>query len=488
MNRGLVLSLVFASVVSAQSVDPFEAKTRALAHPRYAEREKAGRELEEAGEPALKALRSASHSSDPELRRRAETLISRIERASLSQKLLVAPLLHLKLDKVPLQMAISTVATRSGLRFHLEPNKDTNPQRPITLDTGEVPFWQAIQAFYDAAGLIENDAPPVASTPSPEGKRIRGDFNSARILRNGQAENRIRLTSAKGTLPSVVSESMRIRTVSPAYALNKYDPATGEITFHLDVDAAKGVEVREILGIEVRKTLAADRRQLACAFPVPAMQPNLFGDQMWMVQQQIVILNGELLADDGRVGEPFIPVTLKTGGVRPSSLAEFHGVLVARIMAPPEPIVTINDVFEGKTQSKSRDGLSLTVKSSDPGTSNLALLRVQLISTGETINELLNFPVQVRGKLQPFIRINRVGTRAAGAANEFLVRDADGKAVNLVGTRVMASTSDGITMTQDVELKIEKPQGGLKNLSLSLNGRHPAIVEMPFVLRDVPLK
>jgi len=25
-------------------------------------------------------------------------------------------------------------------------------------------------------------------------------------------------------------------------------------------------------------------------------------------------------------------------------------------------------------------------------------------------------------------------------------------------------------------------------LSLSLNGRHPAIVEMPFVLRDVPLK
>ena len=483
MNRGFVLSLILASAVAAQSTDPYEAKIRNLAHARFAEREKAARELEEAGEPTLKSLRAASNSTDAELRRRAETIVSRIERTQLSRKLLVAPQLHLKFDKVPLLLAINEVASKTGLRIQMEA-KDAGPQRTITLDTGAIPFWQAVQAFYDAAGLVENDAPPSGVSPPTDGRRIQGDINGRRMYSAGQSENLVRVTSGKGTLPGELSHALRVRVVSPAYPLSKYNPATGEVKFHLDVDAAKGIEVREIVGVEVRRAIAKDQRELANAFPVPALQPNYFGEQMLM--QQVLIVNGELLMDDGRPSEPFIPVTLKTGGIRPEVLSEFHGVVVARIVAPPEPMVPLQDVFQSMGQSQTRDGLTLTLKSSEEGTSNLATLRVQVKSTGESINELLNFPVQVKGRAQPFIRINRGGT--IGTATELQARDADGKPVKIVATRIMASNSDGVTMTQDVEIKIEKPTSGLKNMNLSLNGRRPAVVEMPFVLRDVPLR
>lgn len=486
MHRGFLLGLVLVSVAAAQTTDPYEAKTQMLTHPRYAEREKATRELEEAGEPALKALRFACNSRDLELRHRAETIVSRIERVQLSRKLLVAPQLHLKFEKTPLQQAIHEVASKTGLRLQMDA-KDAAPQRTISLDTGIVPFWQAIQGFYDAAGLVENDALP-NSPAAPDHNRVLLPPPRNRMTSVGAVENQVRVIAGKGTpLPADLSKALRVRVVSPAYALNKSEAATGEVKFYLDVDAAKGIELQEILGVEVLKALAKDNRELACAFPTPAMQPNFYGEQMLMVQK-VVILNGELVMDDGRPIDPYLPITLKMGGTRPEALSEFHGVLVARILAPSASIVAISDVFQGKEQSQSRDGLTITVKSFEEETNNLATLRVQVQTTGTSINELLNFPVQVRGKLRPFIRINRGGTVASGSPSEFQLKDADGKQAKIVATRIMASNSAGASVTQDLELKIEKPTRGLKDITLSLNGRRPATVEMPFVLRNVPVR
>src|SRR5205814_18583 len=53
MLRGRLLALagvaLLASPLAAESPDPYEAKVRALAHPRYAEREKSARQLAAAG-------------------------------------------------------------------------------------------------------------------------------------------------------------------------------------------------------------------------------------------------------------------------------------------------------------------------------------------------------------------------------------------------------------------------------------------------------
>src|SRR4051794_18049635 len=103
MLRGRFLGLVGTSLLAvplaAQTPDPLAGKVQNLAHPRYAEREKAARELEAAGEPALAALKPALQSKDEELRARAAAVADRIERTARSQRLLVAPKLTLKFDK-----------------------------------------------------------------------------------------------------------------------------------------------------------------------------------------------------------------------------------------------------------------------------------------------------------------------------------------------------------------------------------------------------
>ena len=193
MTHGRCLGIVLFAFapLAAQPADSLDAKVRALANPRYAEREKAARELEAIGEPALKALRDVARSNDEELRARAAVVADRIERSQRSERLLVAPKLALKFDKTPLGQAVVEFAAKSRRHVILDKAAVKNSDRTVTLDTGEVPYWQAVEAFYRAAGLVEDDepfaAPPPGSGPGPGVRVVRrlqgpGATNSIRLI------------------------------------------------------------------------------------------------------------------------------------------------------------------------------------------------------------------------------------------------------------------------------------------------------------------
>ena len=116
----------------------------------------------------------------------------------------------------------------------------------------------------------------------------------------------------------------------------------------------------------------------------------------------------------------------------------------------------------------------------------MASLSVRVSSTWDPATEVLNVPVQLKGRMQPFIRINRqVG--GPGPVPGFEVRDADGKALRVRTTRVGGTSFDGRTSTFEIQLAVERPENGVEGLSLTLTGQRPVVVEMPFVLKDVPL-
>jgi hypothetical protein len=58
-----------------------------LGSNRFAEREKATKELEQMGAPALDALRKATQSDDPERKRRAEALVKRLDEQELARRI-----------------------------------------------------------------------------------------------------------------------------------------------------------------------------------------------------------------------------------------------------------------------------------------------------------------------------------------------------------------------------------------------------------------
>jgi hypothetical protein len=400
---GIVVLPWFVAPSIAQVPDPYQRKIEALAHPRFAEREKAARDLLAAGEPALKALRVAATSTDPEVRSRAAAIAERIERALRSDRLLVAPKLALKLDQVPLQQAVSEVAAKSGLRLQLEPAKDTNLQRPITLATAELPFWEAIEAFYAAAGLVENDNLHLGAVGESD-INLHKRIISSRLSPLGGVVAPIRLTDAKSvaamssSTPADTSKAIRVRALPATFGQNKYDARTGEITLHLDVDPAPALAMHELIGVEVRRAIADDRQALAPAYPAGANATAMHGIEQLAIARQVVIVNGELVSEDGMgSGGSFFPVTLKASGHRPRQLATLEGVVVARVIAPPEALASVADVFgKGKGQEATTDVLSLTVQSvEDGGEAGPSWIRLRVVSRPDLINEVLNFPVQM---------------------------------------------------------------------------------------------
>ena len=160
--------------------------------------------------------------------------------------------------------------------------------------------------------------------------------------------------------------------------------------------------------------------------------------------------------------------------------------MVAKIIAPPEPIIIVPDVFgQGKTQKWVSDSRSLQIESANEGkNATQALLRIRLTATSDAVNEILNFPVQLKGRARPFLRIDRRGSNLA--VPEFQVHDSAGNQLK-VTTQVTESGFDGSAATVVVQLRIERPADGLGSATLTLVGRRPVLVEMPFALKNVPL-
>lgn len=124
----------------------------------FSEREEAGRELDRIGPPALAALRDAAKSDDPEVRRRAARLARRIERRRDEEEILRGKRMQLVFVDTPLTEALAEFEKKSGYRFTLHDSKGKLKGRKVTLATGDVTFWEALELFGQAAGLVEGES------------------------------------------------------------------------------------------------------------------------------------------------------------------------------------------------------------------------------------------------------------------------------------------------------------------------------------------
>jgi len=123
----------------------------------FAERQKATDALDAIGEPALEALRKAATSSDAETRKRAGDLSAKIEGRVTSARVLKPTMLHLIYKDAPLTDAVADLRKKSGYNIVLHDPDGKMKDKKITLDTGKVTFWNALEQFCAKAGLAEGD-------------------------------------------------------------------------------------------------------------------------------------------------------------------------------------------------------------------------------------------------------------------------------------------------------------------------------------------
>jgi hypothetical protein len=143
-----------------------------------AEREEAGRTLEELGAASLPALHAAEKAAPGEARSRAAALARLIEGRSLDRPSLVA----VDFDGRPLEEAIRTLAGRSGYTIRLDAGL---PRRPIVAQApSPIPFWEALDRV-GRAGHVRHD-PGVGTwdrTPVPVLHMADGDPPSSTLYR-----------------------------------------------------------------------------------------------------------------------------------------------------------------------------------------------------------------------------------------------------------------------------------------------------------------
>src|SRR5262249_18681017 len=151
---GLILAAVLAPAARAggPAPDP-DGLVAKLGSVKYAERAAAMAALDQLGPAALDALRKASQHPDPEVRHRAAVLVQRIEYRAEVVRLVGGKKLRLVYQNVPVLDAVKDFATRAGIAMDVEGDRMPVRERKITMDTGEVTFWEAFEAFCREAGL-----------------------------------------------------------------------------------------------------------------------------------------------------------------------------------------------------------------------------------------------------------------------------------------------------------------------------------------------
>jgi hypothetical protein len=114
----------------------------------------AAKTLERLGSKALPALRSARKSLDPGIRSRASAIVQAIEGGFLVQGAKV----RLDFQDVTAAAVLVSLNKQTGAELALGPQNPNSDGPRITLhDSNPVPFWNAIDRFCEATGLVCDD-------------------------------------------------------------------------------------------------------------------------------------------------------------------------------------------------------------------------------------------------------------------------------------------------------------------------------------------
>jgi hypothetical protein len=158
----LLLGLGAVAVLPAPAADKADAERIAklikqLASDSFAEREKATDDLDAIGLPALEALRKAAQSEELEVRMRAGRIVAKLEKQLESAKLLAATKVRLVCKDTPVAEAVQQLVEKSKYNITLYDPQKKLVDRKVTLDTGEVTFWEAFDQLCRKANLVMAD-------------------------------------------------------------------------------------------------------------------------------------------------------------------------------------------------------------------------------------------------------------------------------------------------------------------------------------------
>jgi hypothetical protein len=447
MTRLALFTLLFLSVCpSLHAADPVPHLIAQLGSGDYHQREQACASLEKMGEKALGPLRAALHHPDAEVRRHARELVGGIERRLETDRILKPTRVRLVYKDTSVADAVLDLSGR-GYPIFLMDRDDKLADRRVTLDTGEVPFWEAFRLFKEATGLHEqyHGAPRSLFQDGPSVVPV--------FLEDGPPRR----------WPTFRAGPLRLRALPP-----QSGKARGEVSLTLEVSTEPAIGWERVVALHVHRAVD-DRARRLKVIPTPLPVPDFSRGHIRFPRD---------VESPTNRGTNRLPVTL--GGVSEDAvrLRELRGVLAAWVCSAIEPVIEVNDPLKSAGKTWTGPGgtaLRITKVRAEDGEYQFQL-ELQPSRTPPSENEAKAIVGWIPG--------GRTYYSGRAKNSPFTALDAEGKPLVLA----MGHSESGGGIKRLVSLHFLARKGQGPPVRLVFTGRWAACINLPFVLRDVPLK
>ncbi len=482
MRRLLSLSLTVATigVAAAAPPAPTEALVEKLGDGSYREREAAGRALLHLGPAALAALDKAAGDPDAEVRERAAALAAQIRKAEENAKRLVPPTLTLDYTGVPLGTAVADLKAKTGIPLTLDPAGVADPVRNVTLKTGPVTPWEAVDALCRAAGLKEVFRADLSArrpdNPFVNARRRSAEYLTADGLPVPPHGVAVLLADGKpDALPGTRSSLVRVLALPPTFPGNRVVRGSGEVVLNLDVTPTPAAQWTDLVGVRIHRATDEAGRPVSVAFN--SDDPGVvdeFGNLNQWGGMAVQINDVGALGGVPRGNPRVVPLRLRTGDRHVPKLKLLEGVVVGDTVVPNQTLAAIDHLPKNVGLTAHAEGdTRVTVVAYDAKADGRVSVRVRTENPS-----VINGFVNGRGKWQAAGRNPFGQLRFYDAAGTLLRQPTIGE-TNM--------SDDGETQSTEYLLTFPKPGDQGRPVKLVLVGNKPTKLEVPFRMENVRL-
>jgi hypothetical protein len=512
------LSLAPAAAAGVAAPDAVTRWIDDLGSPNFTAREQASRALEAAGPDVLPTLRKAAASDDPEVRRRADVLVRRLEAEELTRKVLAPTRVRLVYHDVTLREALTDLDRKTGFPFALQDTRLAFDRR-VTLDTGDTTAWQAVDRFCRQAGLTQASRPdvnalglaqpPVIETvpgvPAAQLQlqaqmqlqmqmqmRMQMQMQMQMRMASGAgmrpeyapAPGSFNLVAAKGPpLPTCYAGAVRVRAL-PAGGADSAARRPGELVVVLEATAEPRLPWYGVTGLHVERAVDDRGQHLVRTGPLAGVSPTSVPVS---IQPAGRFRGGMSVAAVGPVaGSQQTAVVFRKGAQPARVLRELSGALLAEVQTEPEAVLTVDNVLQAAGQTiQGKEGGWIKVTAANEETGN-ARFHVQLEVPPDVFPAELRPAHPVNSARAPYHALPYGQQPSRAAYHGLNLLDDQGDVLPLALTQARLH-NNGATLVWDVTLTYNPERGQGNPARLVFAGRRLVTVRVPFTLTDVPL-
>lgn len=443
-----------------------------LGSSKFQERSAAQKELEAIGAAALEQLKKAAQTADLETSKRAGDLVRKIEDRITNAGWLAPKRVRLHVVNVTVQDAVNELAKLSGYRIQVSGDRAKVVDKRITLDTGDVTFWEAFDKLCTQAGLVEY-VQPVA----PPGGRFQQGGN-IQFQVQGQPFHPFGTQPTGPTSIMVIPGTPSNQPVSYAGSVRwRIQPVpggkAGEYRLRLDAAAEPRLQGFHLAGTpNIERSLDEHGQNLVVkSEPAPGDNPPVIQPGGRAVFSRVTVTPPQTQA----------MLRFTAGSKAAKTLKELSGTFIAQVQSAPEALITLENVLKGTGESaKGKNGGVLRLNSivkQDNGD-----YKAQIYLENPSSNGAGNLNVIQMQQVQVQIGGGVITTHLNTTGLPELLDAADNKLQPIQIPHRRMTSANGLVI-QEMTIVF---RGTGEPARLVLNGTRAVSFTVPFRFRDVP--